>query len=239
AIPINSSSEYFVWEWCIVKMDSNKNILWKTYFRTSGAFQDIEQHLWKMIALRDQKVYVAVGQNFTLVQLWQGWIVKVAENGDSLWMRRYNFEGTNIVYELKDIEEDFEGNLIMVGEYRDVSGGDVGQKAWLLKVDQYGCLVPGCQLVHTEEVDSEEINLLLYPNPANEFLSFYCSFSPLLKEMTYFISDINGHVLFHSFRLLNNTTNIYSVENLPPGAYFLQLTSGNRIVKTAKFIVAH
>ncbi|MBK9983365.1 MAG: T9SS type A sorting domain-containing protein [Saprospiraceae bacterium] len=221
-------------------MDVNKNILWKTFFRPSAdAFQDVAQHLWNMIELRNQKGYVAVGQSFTLGPEWQGWIVKVAENGDSLWMRGYNFEGTNIVYELKDIKEDLDGNLIMVGEYRDLNGGDVGQKAWLLKVDQYGCLVPGCQLVHTEDVDSEEINLLLYPNPANDFLSFYCSFSPLLKEMTYFITDINGRVLFHSVRLSNNTTNIYSVEKLPPGAYFLQLTSGNQIVKTAKFMVAH
>ncbi|MEP6793855.1 MAG: T9SS type A sorting domain-containing protein, partial [Saprospiraceae bacterium] len=240
AIPINSSSEYFVWEWCVVKMDTNKNILWRTFFRPSAeAFQDVTQHLWNMIALHNQKGYVAVGQSFTIGPEWQGWIVKVAENGDSLWMRRYNFEGLNIVYELKDIKEDLEGNLVMVGEYRDISGGDVGQRAWLLKVDQYGCLVPGCQLVNTEDVGSEEINLLLYPNPADDFLSFYCSFSHLLREMTYSITDNQGRVLFHSDNLSNNTTNIYSVESLPSGTYFLQLTSGNRIVKTAKFIVAH
>jgi len=240
AIPINSSSEYFVWDWCIVKMDANKNILWKTFFKpTVDSITEVDQHLWNMIALRDQKGYVAVGQNFTPGPLWQGWLVKVAENGDSLWMRSYNFDGLNIVYELKDIKEDSDGNLVMVGEYRDVSGGDVGQKAWLLKVDQYGCLVPGCQLVNTEDIDSEEINLLLYPNPANDFLSFYCSFSPVLKDMTYSITDYQGHVLFHSGIISNNATNIYSVENFAPGPYFLQLTSGNQLVKSEKFIVVH
>jgi len=150
--------------------------------------------------LHNQKGYVAVGQNFTLSPYWHGWLVKVAENGDSLWMRNYNFEGINIVYELKDIKEDLDGNLIMVGEYCDISGEDVEQKAWLLKVSQYGCLVPGCHLVSTEEVDAEEVNVMLYPNPANEFLSFYCSFSPILKEMTYSIIDYDGHVLFRSLR---------------------------------------
>ncbi|MGB4849275.1 MAG: T9SS type A sorting domain-containing protein [Saprospiraceae bacterium] len=239
AIPINSSSEYFVWDWCIVKMDSNKNILWKTFFKTSDSFQDGDQHLWNMIALRNQNGYVAVGQNITSGPYWHGWIVKAAENGDSLWMRSYNFDGLNIMYELKDIKEDLEGNLIMVGEYRDISGGDVGQKAWLLKVDQYGCLVPGCQLVHTEDVDSEEVNLILYPNPANDFLSFYCSFSPVLKELSYSISNIQGQVIFRSNHLTNNTTNIYSVGNLAQGTYFLQLISSNQIIKTEKFIVAH
>jgi hypothetical protein len=46
-------------------------------------------------------------------------------------------------------------------------------------------------------------------------------------------------VLFRSGHLENNITNIYSVEKLIPGIYFLQLTSGNRIVKSAPFIVAH
>lgn len=240
AIPINSSSEYFVWDWCIVKMDSNRNILWRTFFRPyPDSIQAEDRHLWNLITLRNKNGYVAVGQNFIPGPYWYGWIVKVAENGDSIWMRNYNFEGLNIVYELKDIKEDLDGNLVMVGEYRDISGGDVGQKAWLLKVDQYGCLVPDCHLVRTEDVESEEIHLLLYPNPANEFLSFYCSFSPVLKEMTYSISDNQGRILFHSSRLTHNTTNIYSVENLTPGTYFLQLIFRNQIVKTEKFVVAH
>ncbi len=240
AIPINSDFEYFVWDWCIVKMDTSKNILWRTYFRPyAEPLDENSTHLWNMLALRNQQGYVAVGQHLIPGPYFYGWLLKVAENGDSLWMRGYNFEGTNIVYELKDIKEDLDGNLIMVGEYRDINGGDVGQKAWLLKVDQYGCLVPGCHLVSTEEVDAEEVNLLLYPNPANEFLSFYCSFSPAFKEMTYSILDYEGHVLFRSGHLESNITNIYSVENLIPGIYFLQLTSGTRIIKSAQFMVAH
>jgi hypothetical protein len=240
AIPINSDIEYFVWDRCIVKMDTSKNILWRTYlWPYAEPLDENSTHLWNMIALRNQKGYVAVGQNFTLGPYWHGWLVKVAENGDSLWMRNYNFEGINIVYELKDIKEDLDGNLIMVGEYRNISGGDVEQKAWLLKVDPYGYLVPGCQLVATEVIDAEEVNLLLYPNPANEFLSFYCSFSPALKEMKYSITDIQGRVLFRSDRLERNITTIYSVEDFLPGVYFLQLTSGNRIVKSTQFMVAH
>jgi len=240
AIPINSSSEYFIWDWCLVKMDTNKNILWRTFFRsTTDSLTEVDQHLWNMIELRDQKGYVAVGQSFEPGPNWYGWIVKVAENGDSLWMRNYNFEGINIVYELKDIKEDLEGNLIMVGEYRDISGGDVGQKAWLLKVDQYGCLVPDCHLVSTEDVYSEEVNLLLYPNPAKDYLSFYCSFSPLWKEVTYSITDNQGHLLYHSSHLMNNTTNVNSVDNLSSGIYFLNLFNRNQIVKTEKFMVVH
>jgi len=238
AIPINSSSEYFVWDWCIAKMDSNKNILWRTYFRPPpDSISDGDRHLWNLISLQNQNGYVAVGQNFTPSR-WYGWIVKVAENGDSLWMRNYNFDGLNIIYELKDIVEDLDGNLVMVGEYRNISGGDVGQKAWLLKVDQYGCLVPGCQLVSIEDIHSENVNLLLYPNPVNDFLSFCCSFSPELKNLTYSISDIQGHVIFNS-HLTNGATVIYPVENMNPGTYLLQIICKNQIVKTEKFIVTH
>lgn len=240
AIPINSSSEYFVWDWCIIKMDINKNILWKTFFRPSpNAFQDIDQHLWNTIALRNQKGYVAVGQSFEPGPAWQGWMVKVAENGDSLWMRSYNFDGINVAYELKDIKEDLEGNLVMVGEYRDMSSGDGGQKAWLLKVDQYGCLVPGCHVVATEDVDSNEVNLLLYPNPVDDFLSFYCSFSPLLKEITYFIMDNQGRLLVSPVSISSNGTHIFSVKSLPAGSYFLHLAYNNHILKSGKFVVGH
>ncbi len=240
AIPINSDSEYFVWDWCMVKMDTSKNILWRTYFRPyAEPLDENSTHLWNMIPLRNQQGYVAVGQNLIPGPDYHGWLVKVAENGDSLWMRSYNFEGTNIVYELKDIKEDLDGSLIMVGEYRDINGGDVGQKAWLLKVDSYGCLIPGCQLVSTDEVDSEEVNFILYPNPAKDFLSFYCSFSPVMKEMAYSIIDNEGRALFRSGRLESNITSIYSVQNMIPGVYSLSLTSGTRIVKSVQFMVVH
>lgn len=238
AIPINSSSEYFVWNWCLVKMDMDRKILWKTFFRpTPEAFQDTDRHLWNMIALRDNKGYVAVGQNFEAGPRWHGWIVKAAENGDSLWMRKYNFEGLNIVYELKDLQEDKDGYLVMVGEYRDISKADVGQKAWLLKVDPYGCLVPGCHLVATKEASDNTINLLLYPNPASDFLHFYCAFPPSINTLTYTIVDGNGRACLESGLVTNAATHILPVNALPPGNYFLQLSYNGEIVKAAKFMV--
>lgn len=240
AIPINSSSEYFVWDWCLEKMDRDRKICWRTFFRpTAAAFQDTDRHLWNLIALRDQKGYVAVGQTFEPGPTWQGWMVKVAENGDSLWMRKYNFEGKNIVYELKDIKEDIAGNLIMVGEYRDIRQADVGQKAWLVKVDAYGCLVPGCHLVDTKEEGPNAIKLLLYPNPVSDFLSFHAVFPNTAKDLSYYVTDSNGRVCIGPAMASNNTTHIVPVDQLLSGTYFLQLCLRGTLVKSAKFIVAH
>lgn len=39
---------------------------------------------------------------------------------------------------------------------------------WLLRVDDYGCLIPGCDIVSTKNPGSKD-ELKIFPNPASNY----------------------------------------------------------------------
>ena len=67
----------------------------------------------------------------------------------------------------------------------------------------------------------------LYPNPAQTYIK-----SDLVNAESYEITDIQGKVFIKSDL---NTENVISVQNLPPGLYFIKLFSEHKMY-TSKFI---
>ena len=124
----------------------------------------------------------------------------------------------------------------MCGQALDFEQSPQGQQAWLLKVDEYGCLVPGCHLINSTEEKENEVSLLLYPNPTSDYLNFY--FDPsTYKEVQFRIVDSAGRMIktINSDRIA--TTYIVPVYDYAPGAYFLQVSSKNGILYSEPFII--
>lgn len=237
---INQNTEEYLWDWCITKMDMDKNTLWRTFFRPDTIRQMVQtRHLWNLIKLKELNGYVAVGQDYIYGNEWFGWIVKVSENGDSLWMRKYKMEGKNIIHLLRDIKEDENGNLIMVGEYQDILDSIGSQKAWLLKLDKYGCLVPGCQNVGIDDFAKKEnwVKIVIYPNPANDFINFYTLFTTKSSPLFYRIIDAKGKVLINKSPLESEITYLYNTVGFTSGIYYLQILKNDIIIKSNKFLI--
>jgi len=237
---INSSTEEYLWDWCIIKMNMEKNILWRTFFRPDSFSHSLTaRHLWNIIPLRKSNGYVAVGQDFISGPEWFGWLVKVGENGDSLWMRKYKMEGKNIVHRLKDIKEDQQGNLIMVGEYQDLLDSIGSQKGWLLKLDKYGCLVPGCHKVGVKDIEKKEhkIKILVYPNPTKDFINFYTVFPNEISHLYYRIIDVSGNVIIAKSHLESDVTYLHNTSSFNSTIYYLQILKSNSIITSNKFLI--
>lgn len=94
---------------------------------------------------------------------------------NTIWVRKYSYEldtSSRIFNLTYDLVQTPDKGLVLVGETIDETG-PVLQYGWLLKVDEYGCLIPGCQYTNTTNPDNPaEWDLLLYPNPASDYLSF-------------------------------------------------------------------
>jgi hypothetical protein len=239
------------WDHCIYKLNTDLEEEWRTMMRTSIALSTIQFD--RIIKLSDESGYVAVGHGFKIypdaepwvenTADWGGIVAKVAPNGDSLWARVFVDPTVDTLTEyhaLYDIIETPDGGLLMVGESNEPNPDVASQQGWLLKLDAYGCLVPGCQLVSAvSEAAGPEFQLLLYPNPVRDQLSVYLGPGELPTGSSWVIHDASGRVVDRQRARLAEATYLLSVGQLAAGTYSLQLRSGvGELLGVEQFVVA-
>jgi hypothetical protein len=167
-----------------------------------------------------------------------GWFAKITNEGDRLWVRRYAFlsngENSHKVYDMKEAAD---GGLIICGQaFSWNSAATYPQQAWLLKLDEHGCLVPGCHLVDSTREPSPGISLALYPNPASDYLNFFVRSPQAARPMTFRIIDIRGRVAGEFKSSDSGATFIVPVWDWAPGVYFLQCVQDGQVVCVEKFV---
>ncbi len=125
------------------------------------------------------------------------------------------------------------------GQARDREGGDsIPQQAWLLKLDEYGCLVPGCHIIDgVEELSEAPVHLSMYPNPTSNYLNMYFRSERPVKKGMFRVYDTSGR-LVHSFSAgRNDTTYIIPVWSWPKGVYALQYVAEGEVWWAEKVVV--
>ncbi|MBK6903360.1 MAG: T9SS type A sorting domain-containing protein [Saprospirales bacterium] len=156
-----------------------------------------------------------------------GALAKVSPEGDSLWLRHYKYVSSLwATHYLYDLEPTPDGGYVMVGEARagiaDTLFPPPVQQGWILKVDEWGCLVPGCQLdVATKDAAGEEdMSLKIYPNPASEVL--YIHLPDAGPQGRFRLIDALGCTVREFAASPGDTTYILPLDGIPPGWYVLQ-----------------
>ncbi|MBK6902664.1 MAG: T9SS type A sorting domain-containing protein [Saprospirales bacterium] len=136
------------------------------------------------------------------------------------------------IHYLYDLEATPDGGYVMVGEARagvpDTLFPPPVQQGWILKVDEWGCLVPGCQLdVATKDAPAgEEMRLKVYPNPASEVL--YIHLPDAGPRGRFRLVDALGRTLREFAASPGDTTYILPLEGIPPGWYVVVYEEGER-----------
>lgn len=113
----------------------------------------------------------------TINQIWtkpftRAFLIKLDENLDSLWMRTYYHPSDSLLqcysqYRFSDVAPLEDGGFVtcgwaMVHELQNL------EKVWLTRLDEYGCVEPGCQNVNVSEiVIGYENAMSVYPNPSS------------------------------------------------------------------------
>jgi Secretion system C-terminal sorting domain len=103
---------------------------------------------------------------------------------------------------------------------------------FLMFLTNYGILIKTAidisnLLLSTDDISLKNANLLLYPNPANDIVSFSDN---SIKNIT--VYDINGRKV-----LSTTNSNSFSVKPLAQGIYIVKGISENNVVVTKKLIV--
>jgi Secretion system C-terminal sorting domain len=235
-----------VWfEKLIFKLNPNNQVEWEREF--IGSRPTSYTTLNNIIDLSDGSGFVASGItpkpiNIPTGDNWisEGWIGKVSTNGDSLWAREYvGIESVNSRHQIIDLKETADGGFILCGESRNPDADSIPQQAWLLKLDEYGCLVPGCYTATEEPAGGEPaISLAIYPNPASDYLNFYLRTPRPVREASFRIVNAEGRLMkaFQSDR--PDATFIVPVWDWVAGVYFLQYVEEGVVRASEKFIVS-
>jgi hypothetical protein len=142
----------------VLKVNENGSVLWSNTYGPSSL-----DNILQSVKSVPGGGYVCAGISTNSGINYEGLLLRIAENGDSLWMRRYSsFEGNHsFLYDVIPAEN---GNFVAVGYAYPDAENNVGVDGWVIKTDEYGCIIPGCE-VGIDELDISA-ELMIYPNPA-------------------------------------------------------------------------
>lgn len=237
----DSTINAIAYQYAIAKMDSNRNPVWETRLDTYFNF------IPKIHAITETADggILAVGENSDYDEFWggqitKGWLTKLNANGDSLWTRYFRpvleYSGG---YTLQDIGTNANGEIIMVGSidtYVD-SLNELLVFAWLLKTDEYGCLVPGCHTVNLDEYDEKDLRISLFPNPAKNHLYVHL-LQPQPNHLIVSLRDLGGRLLRQQKGYEKDITYIFNTASLARGLYLIQVTDlTGRLIQSEKVLV--
>jgi len=233
----------------IYKLNPQHQLEWEVEFHEPFPTM-FGSSLTKIIKASDGTGYLAAGNIHRVISFQppnadsDGWLVKVSPEGDSLWSRHYRFfeEGvdgeTHEIFELKEMPG---GGYLMGGQtiYGNEPTGPI-QRGWLLRLDEEGCLVPGCHLVSTEEEAAPALSLHLYPNPAQEYLYVLLRDAGIARRRSAALQllDLQGRILqSHPAGRIDKVTSILPVRGLPAGAYVLRYVADGQVLAAERVVV--
>lgn len=218
----------------IVKLDSIGEVIWERKSENINTrpstgftnFLDIEE-------LPDGALVACGAQQFlfddkptTDKYRTRGVISKYNSNGQLKWLRDYVHPETqdtplslNVLY---DIEQTSGGGFVAIGTLSPST--DTTQDTWVIKVDSFGCLEPGCEVIGVPEIAQTIETLKIYPNPSKGIL--HIEITPGIqktKNDTYEFQlyDMLGKRVFQTN--LEPQMNTISVSDLPTGVYTYRL----------------
>jgi len=168
-------------------------------------------------------------------------------DGDTLYRRKYWYFGGYAAENVATygINRTSDGGLIMIGAVRQSTTGEqpLLYSTWVLKLDEHGCLTPGCHTVGVQEYELALQNaLVLAPNPTSDRLSV--SLPLPAGYMVYgatqvVLLDAQGKQVLQQ-SVPTGTTELRTqveVDGLAPGIYYLHLRDELRWLAGGKVVV--
>ena len=202
------------------KISSSGEVLWtKTYDPPCITCRFNE------IILEEDAIY-GVGSTATDNQQ-LGMLMKLSYEGDSLWTRSYAYnladENSSPTYQFYDFKRLDDGGFVCVGH--DLFDGP--QKSWVVRTDEFGCLIPGCSVGVDDYTPAEQV--LLYPNPASNRFNIEANF-PVLSVQLF---DLQGRIV----RSYHQSEPSYPLTDLPAGCYSV-VVQGEREMVFKRLVVS-
>ncbi len=223
----------------IAKIDSSGNLLWRNFYNAPSGR---EKAINMVRGLNDGSILFCGSAWNNEISRFSGWLMKLDTDGNELWENKYHYfnnnESPGPISTLYDFQQTSDGGIVCAGSAFGVFNHS---DFWLLKLDEYGCEIPGCHVGIKEKENTGKV--FVYPNPAKEkiFVSIKSSNQQhAFKEAVLKIYDVAGKEIYTQTSTLN--TSAYSeyfvnTSAFEIGIYFYKVTTGNQILGTGKIMV--
>ena len=253
----------------IIKFDLAGDMIWQREYGDYTDYNVYWQKLTNVVQTCDSN-YVAGGDWYTWTPTpnisnddeshWDAYIVKLdRDNGEIIWERNFHYlDVPNDQHKMVDMKATLDGGVIFCGEARDATNtSDANyeieyprQQGWLVKLDECGCLVPGCDALcnyvgcgvqDTSFLPSFGSHFLIGPNPANQFINIYVGTlgSLNLESLRFTLHDLQGKLVYEFSPNQIETTYMLSTEKFSSGLYVLSLREGEKVLQQQKLVVAN
>jgi Secretion system C-terminal sorting domain len=211
----------------VTKLDQDGEVIWTNNYGNLGVMKYAFS-----IKLLDDGGFVFCGSD-RLQGILYGQIRKIDADGNEIWYRRYTHtDGIDCWF--NDVTPTSDGGYILTGILGSDADLGIEQDMWAMKVDSYGCLVPGCQFVHVDE--NTPAALSVYPNPCADFINVYVE-SLNLDQCELQLFDTQGRLVRNAAVNTSGSTWIMESSTLPEGLYVLQLHASGRMVASERVVV--
>ncbi|MFO0361855.1 MAG: T9SS type A sorting domain-containing protein [Flavobacteriales bacterium] len=216
----------------IIKYSESGDTLWTRAYGEDWMFRS---YFTVLKRLSDGNLFT--GGQIEDENIQKGFIAKVDTSGTMLWQRIYtNVDGNACRF--NDFTELTTGELVAVGVAWPQGGDEpLGQDTWILKTDEYGCLIPGCH-VSVEELERQEQSFLVGPNPASDRLNIFLPGEVTRTHHTQFrLTDLTGKLIREFSADTGSTTYMLDVSEYPTGVYLVSLVIDGQSIKTERVVV--
>jgi outer membrane protein assembly factor BamB len=166
-----------------------------------------------------------------------GIISKVDTDGNLIWHRRHYHAayGDNLLFDLDPLPN---GGWLATGyTFLIANNGDpvTAKEAWLLALDEDGCLVPDCENLVYSVDEKNPIAFSVYPNPVQNDLNIALAHNMGNEEVLINVYDLQGRSVMQHQIQMNEGTLTLDASPLPSGTYFLSITVGG-VTKTERLV---
>lgn len=218
-------------------LDSLGKIVYRQYFEEAPKEEKYYSNFSKIRKVGDN--YFALGgigvydeDIQPLIDESRAIFIKFNKDGDLVWKRIYNtavgIEGTN----LYDFDKTEDKGFIMAGLGSVATNSGVDWRSMIIKVDSFGCLVPGCQLIDKIDNEISKEYFKIFPNPASDFIAIYNTTNHKLEIN---IFDLNGKELSKHISFSNETL-IIDLSNYMIGSYLIQVSIDGKPKRSEIFV---
>ncbi len=181
----------------------------------------------------------------------RGYLFKVNQALDSLWLRTYYFPDNDDSLEfysnfyITDVAPLESGGFVTCGWGQIHDENDL-EKVWLMRLEQYGCLEPGCQNINVSEIVlGFENSMSVFPNPVKDRCTIEWSVDKIstieknFSQSELIITDTQGREI-ERLPISNFGTN-YQIQidmsGCASGVYQVHWVSGGSWLDTVQVVV--
>ena len=169
-------------------------------------------------------------------------ISRFTEDGEEIWSREYiGFHRVFDRHAVHSFIQTSDGGFAFCGVSQDWNEEDPDfisppVQGWLVKLDEFGCLEPGCQFLDVEQLslDSDR-SLKVYPNPSNGSFSLEFNSQSVLNSSEILITDLSGRTVHQEMISAGQST--LQIQHLSSGLYQVHWIADGILIDSEQVVV--